>query len=79
MPDNIVHKVFLVNIAVSMAAMPANNLMFSREMKSLPEFMKSSGAIKADSTAGGTYCKSLFVHVGMSHIPKRNMKDALVR
>jgi hypothetical protein len=43
-----------VKMAVMIATTPASSFMFSKEIKNWPDRMKSSGAIKADSTAGGT-------------------------
>jgi hypothetical protein len=53
-PDDIVQNILFVKIAVMIATIPASSFMFSKEIKNWPDLMKSSGAIKADSTAGGT-------------------------
>lgn len=53
-PDDIVQNILFVKRAVMIATMPASSFMFSKEIKSRPDRTKSSGAIKADSTAGGT-------------------------
>jgi len=74
-----VHRVFLVNIAVNMATAPANSLTFPKEREKFPESIKISGTIRADKTAAGTKRKSSFTQEGSSQTPKRNMKNARVR
>ena len=78
-PANIVKRMLFVKSAVTMAAMPANNRTFPKETKNFSDCIKSSGNIKAVITAGGTYRKHPCIHGGISQIPKRKIKDNLVK
>ena len=77
-PANIVKRMLFVKSAVTMAAMPAITARFKGNKK-LFRLYKSSGNIKAVITAGGTYRKHLCIHEGISQIPKRKIKDNLVK
>ena len=78
-PASMVKRMLFVKSAATMAAMPANNRTFPKETKNFSDCIKSSGNIKAVITAGGTYRKHLCIHEGISQIPKRKIKDNLVK